>query len=79
MVGLLFQEKLEREPERFVNGDISVPGLLSGKRVIKADGIAKIFEEPFLNIAVAKNGFRRYAWIFLEDIETAYNPQKAHL
>jgi len=25
-----------------------------------------------------KNGFRRYAWIFLEDIETAYNPQKAH-
>jgi len=74
----LFSENVEREADRFVNRDISVTGLLSGKRVIKADGIAKIFEEPFLNIAVAKNGFRRYAWIFLEDIETAYNPQKAH-
>ncbi len=71
-------ENVEREADRFINRDISVTGLLSGKRVIKADGIAKIFEEPFLNIAVAKNGFRRYAWIFLEDIETAYNPQKAH-
>ncbi len=47
-------ENVEIEADRFVNRDISVTGLLSGKRVIKADGIAKIFEEPFLNIGCCK-------------------------
>ena len=71
-------ENIESEAERFKNRDISVTGVLSGKRVIRAEGVAKIFEEPYLKENIAKNGFRRYAWIFVEDIKTEYIEQKAH-
>jgi len=71
-------ENIESEEKRFKNRDISVTGVLSGKRVIRAEGVARIFEEPFLKENIAKNGFRRYAWIFIEDIESKYIEQKAH-
>jgi len=71
-------EDINSELKRFLNRDISVTGVLSGKRVIKAEDIAKIFEEQFLKENIAKNGFRRYAWIFVENIKTDYIAEKAH-
>jgi len=71
-------QNIKEEAERFIRRDISVTGVLSGKRVIKAEDVARIFEEPFLKTNIAKNGFRRYAWVFVEDIEKKYIEQKAH-
>jgi tRNA pseudouridine13 synthase len=70
-------EDLESEANRFDTKDISVSGLLAGKKATLATQSAKLIEDSF-NEDVALNGTRRYAWIFVEDIKSKYVEEKAH-
>lgn len=69
-------DEMENEIDRFNRRDISVTGLLAGKRAKRAQDDAYSIEKEFdreLNI----DGARRYAWIFPEDIAWEYKEQEA--
>ena len=62
--------------ERFLKKDISVTGLLSGKKVKKSSSIARVYEKDFdeeLNV----NGARRFAWVFVEQLKGVYKEKEA--
>ena len=72
-----FEIELE-EIERFINRDVSPTGLLSGKRVKTSTKFAGEIEKKYYRIIPGRDGERRYAWIFAEDIEGKYNPKEWH-
>ena len=68
---------LEKEDvERFFKKDIVPTGLLPGKKVIRAKGIAREIEEKYDELIPAK-GDRRMAWIYPEFLEKNYLKEKA--
>ncbi len=76
--GKIFEAKeLQKESLRFLEKDISPTGLICGKKVKLANSVAKILEEKFIDPKIDVKGTRRYAWIFPEEIQTKYIPQKA--
>jgi len=75
--GRLFHYVEENEVERFAKRDISVSGLLSGKRATRAEGLAREVEETYDRIESGIDGARRYGWIFPEEIEGEYREQDA--
>jgi len=76
--GRVFElESLEDEAQRFKDRDISPTGLLAGKRVSRAIKIAGVIEREY-DTQIGENGARRYAWIFVDDIEGKYIEEKAH-
>ena len=64
------------EVDRFLEKDISPTGLLSGKRVKVATKFAGEIEKNYFRIIPGRDGERRYAWIFPEDIEGKYNEKE---
>ena len=70
-------EDIEEESKRFFLKDISISGLIAGKKVTTATDTARIIEENF-DEEMDQNGTRRYAWIFLKDVESKYIEEKAH-
>lgn len=62
--------------ERFDRRDISVTGLLAGKRVKKASLFAREIEKDF-DAEINEDGARRYAWIYPTEIEGKFNPIEA--
>jgi tRNA pseudouridine13 synthase len=64
------------EIKRFEQRDVSVTGLLCGKKAWlakeEARGVEKNFDEK-----ISADGTRRYAWIFPDDIEGEYKEQNA--
>lgn len=74
---LFFAENLEEEAKRFESKDISITGLLAGKRVETAKEIALNIETQFKE-DIPMDGTRRYAWIFPKDIVGNYIQEKAH-
>jgi len=50
---------------------------LAGKRVSRAIKIAGVIEREY-DTQIGENGARRYAWIFVDDIEGKYIEEKAH-
>ena len=74
---VFFVENLEEEAKRFKSKDIAPTGVLTGKRVKKAEGVASILEEPFIE-ALSLDGARRYAWIEVSEITKNYVEEKAH-
>jgi tRNA pseudouridine13 synthase len=69
---------LHAEAEKFAAKDRAPTGLLSGRKVRRAEGAARILEEPFDDPKITEQGSRRYAWVFPEEIHTRYVPEKAH-
>jgi tRNA pseudouridine13 synthase len=65
-----------QELDRFIKRDVSPTGLLSGKRVKTATKFAGEIEKKFFRIIPGRDGERRYAWIFPEDIEGKYNEKE---
>ncbi len=75
--GKLFEfDQSENDFERFNNRDISVTGLLCGKKARVSTGLARDIEKDFDEVINA-DGARRYAWIYPTDIEGRFNPQEA--
>ena len=64
------------EVDRFVEKDISPTGLLSGKKVKIATDFAGEIEKKYYRIIPGRDGERRYAWIFPEDIQGNYNEKE---
>ncbi|WP_457564303.1 tRNA pseudouridine(13) synthase TruD [Caminibacter sp.] len=59
------------ESERFLNKDITVTGLLPGKKAMRAKDFAREIEEKY-DEPIPANGDRRAAWIFPEIIDKKY-------
>ncbi|WP_299546570.1 tRNA pseudouridine(13) synthase TruD [uncultured Helicobacter sp.] len=70
-------ENLERESLRFLQKDLAPTGLLSGKKVMFAEGCAEFFERQFLDSNILNAGQRRYAWVFPQNLEFYYKTEEA--
>lgn len=75
--GKIFHYESAEEVDRFAKRDISITGLLSGKRATRAIGIAETIEKEYDPITSGIDGARRYGWIFPEEIEGEYKEQDA--
>jgi tRNA pseudouridine13 synthase len=75
--GRIFEyEGSNEDLERFNARDITVTGLLCGKKVKNATGLAGEVEKLF-DDAINEDGARRYAWVYPTDIEGRYNQMEA--
>ena len=74
---IFYAEELPKEAERFKERDLSVTGLIPGKKVKRAIGAAETIEKRY-DEEIRENGSRRYAWIFPTEIKGKYIPEKAH-
>ena len=75
--GRVFSFEGEQEDlQRFDARDISVTGLLCGKRVKKASDFAWDIEKDF-DAQLQADGARRYAWVYPTDIEGRFNAVEA--
>ena len=75
-IGKLFYLENVDDTERFYNKDISVTGLMPGKKALRAKDFAREIEEKYDELIPA-NGDRRTAWIFPEFLELNYNKDRA--
>ncbi|MEA2027359.1 MAG: tRNA pseudouridine(13) synthase TruD [Campylobacterota bacterium] len=76
--GRLFDvEDLSSESKRFMDRDIAPTGLLAGKKTKRSSKSAELIEQDF-DEEINSMGTRRYAWIFVENIEGKYIEEKAH-
>ncbi len=66
----------EHDIERFNARDVSVTGLLAGKKAKHATLDAWIVEKEFTD-EINADGARRYAWVYPTDIEGRFNRQEA--
>ena len=71
------EENLSQDTLRFAEKQVSVMGLLSGKKSSPTSQVAGIFEEPFYDNRILSVGQRRYAWIFPEQIQYRYKEEEA--
>lgn len=75
--GKIFHYETPEEIERFQRRDISVTGLLSGKRSTRSMESSLTIEQEYDTIHTGIDGARRYAWIFPEEIEGEYKENDA--
>jgi len=73
--GKLF-EFSEEDLKRFYDRDISVTGLLCGKKVKLSSGLARDIEKDYDDDILA-DGARRYAWIYPTEVEGRFNKIEA--
>ncbi|MCD6259727.1 MAG: tRNA pseudouridine(13) synthase TruD [Helicobacteraceae bacterium] len=75
--GRLFDyDASEHDLERFNTRDISVTGLLCGKKVKVSSGIAGTIEKEF-DDTIEADGARRYGWVYPTDVEGRFKPIEA--
>ncbi len=75
--GRIFEfEGSQEDLERFYARDITVTGLLCGKKVRTAAGVAGEIEKLF-DDTINEDGARRYAWVYPTEIEGRYNSMEA--
>ncbi len=74
-------EDLEAEAERFAARQITVTGLLPGRKAPLSTGIAANFEKDFSKMCAPycdkMNGTRRFGWIWPEEVEYRYREEEA--
>ena len=75
--GRLFEFSGEQEDiERFNERNISITGLLCGKKATHANGVARVIEKEY-DDEINADGARRYAWIYPTDMEGRFNQVEA--
>jgi tRNA pseudouridine13 synthase len=75
--GRLFDfEGEQKDFDRFDAKDISITGLLCGKKVKLSSDNALIIEKDY-NDEINADGARRYAWVFPQDVEGRFKPVEA--
>ena len=67
----------EHDLERFDAKDITVTGLLCGKKVKMSSDLALSIEKDY-DDEINADGARRYAWIYPTDVEGRFKEQEAH-
>jgi tRNA pseudouridine13 synthase len=75
--GKIFHYESDDEIARFDAHDISMTGLLSGKRATRAIEEAFAIEQTFDTITKDIDGARRYGWIYPQEIEGIYKENEA--
>lgn len=74
-------EDLDAEVEKFVARDRTSSGLIVGAKAYESKDVAKEIEDIFFeeanNFKHLMNGSRRYAWVWIENLEYKYNEQQA--
>jgi len=73
---IFVSEDASEDAKRFLERDISVTGLLSGRKVKGAQDEAQQIEQEFLK-DIPCDGDRRYAWIWPEEVEGEYKEQES--
>ncbi len=72
---------IKEESNRFINKEITITGLLIGKKATRATDIAGMIEKEFLDIdeemILKMRGSRRFAWIFPEILSYEYKKEDA--
>ena len=68
-------EDLDAEAEKFFNRDRVSTGILCGKKVKTALGLAYDIEKEF-DIKIPEDGARRFSWVFPDEIQTNYKEDK---
>ena len=68
-------EDMTVEAEKFNLKDRVATGLLAGKRVKRAEGLALNYEQNF-DENTGEDGARRFSWVFPTDIESNYKEDK---
>ena len=75
-------EDATSESKRFADRNITIAGLLLGKKVLEAQSRAKEIEEEIYKdemfLGQKLDGTRRFAWCFAEDFEYKYKEEEAH-
>lgn len=71
-------QDLKAEAERYAKKESVPAGMLSGKRVRVAEGLAGKVEAAFTDSAITESGDRRLAWVFPQEIEGNYREENAH-
>ncbi|SFV75405.1 tRNA pseudouridine 13 synthase [hydrothermal vent metagenome] len=66
----------EDDLERFYHRDISVTGLLCGKKALHSSSFAREIEKDF-DDTINENGARRYAWVYPTEIEGKFSSIEA--
>ena len=66
----------EHDFNRFNERDISVTGLLCGKKARKSSDLSREIEKDF-DDEINADGTRRYAWVYPTEIEGRFNPIEA--
>ncbi len=66
----------EQDLTRFNERDISVTGLLCGKKARLSSDLARQIEKDF-DDEINADGTRRYAWVYPTDVEGRFNPIEA--
>nr|WP_321265494.1 tRNA pseudouridine(13) synthase TruD [uncultured Sulfurimonas sp.] len=75
--GRLFDfEATQEDFSRFKEKDISVTGLLCGKKAKISSGVSRTIEKDF-DDEINADGARRYAWVFPQDIEGRFKQEEA--
>lgn len=75
--GRLFEyDQSEHDLKRFNDRDISVTGLLCGKKAKVSNSFARDIEKDY-DDNINADGARRYAWIYPTDVEGRFNQQEA--
>ncbi|AWI33834.1 tRNA pseudouridine(13) synthase TruD [Helicobacter apodemus] len=74
---MISNESIYEDSHRFLNKSISVMGLLGGKKMQVTQNLAGFFEKNFVDARIKSIGQRRYAWIFVEDLEFFYKEEEA--
>ncbi len=76
--GKLFEaQEAEVEAVRFQNRDITVTGLLPGKKTKRATKLARAIEREFDDERIEEFGDRRFAWIYPQEIRCEYDESNA--
>jgi tRNA pseudouridine13 synthase len=74
---IFYANDVPAEAARFAARSISPTGLLPGPRVWRADDLARKIEVDFDDERIEESGDRRYAWVFVEDLEGRYKEKEA--
>lgn len=81
--GKLFYEESNSNLDssmRFYQHLIAPTGLICGHKTLNAINLAQVFEQKFIsNLLQYELGERRFAWIFIQDLECIYEPTTANL
>lgn len=74
---IFYAEKVMDEAKRFEDRDLSVTGLIPGKKAKLSERNSRLIESDF-DLPIAQSGSRRYAWVFPSDVKSKYIAEKAH-
>ncbi len=74
---IFYAEDVRQESERFWQRQVAPTGLLPGKRTTRAEDLARELEKDFDDNKIDEFGDRRYAWVFVENLEGKYKEKEA--